>query len=269
MSSEPTPSEPPPSEFISALARGLEVIEAFSAESPEMTLSEVAAKTGISPATARRCLLTLEHLGYVRKSGRQFRLGARILSLGGAYFDSMNLAGLAQPVLEDLVSELHHSCSVTVLEGNEVTYIAHATSAGRSFPRHYVGARLPAHATSTGHVLLADLAPAARTAFLDQAPFIAYTTNTPTTASELRTILDTVRRQGYASVTDTVEYGAAAVAVPIRDPSGTVVAALNSSASAVRERDHQMILDRLDLLRQAAARIESALVRFPNIAKSA
>jgi IclR family transcriptional regulator, pca regulon regulatory protein len=256
-------SEPEPGEFIQALARGLEVIEAFSADAPSMTLSEVASRTSLSAATARRCLLTLERLGYVRQTGRQFRLSSRVLSLGSSYFASLNLAGIAQPIVQDLADRLQHACSVTVLEGNEVVYVTHAMSSGPSFRRHYVGARLPAHATSTGHVLLASLPETDRQAFLSLAPFARYTTNTPTTKRALQQILAGVLQQGYAVVRDTVEYGAAAVAVPIRAPRGTVIAALNSSASAVSERDHDMLLDRLDLLRHAAGAIEQALVRYP------
>lgn len=263
-------SNQPPREFVAALARGLDVLEAFAAEAPTMTLSEVAAKTGMSPATARRSLMTLQHLAYVQQVGRQFRLTAKVLSLGASYFESMSLAGLAQPVLHDLAGRIEHACSLTVLDGNDVVYLAHVTSsAGPSFRRHFVGARLPAHATSTGHVLLAALPHDERRAFLRQAPFTAYTSNTPTTAAALGTILDQVLAQGYAAVRDTVEYGAAAVAVPVRDGSGTVVAALNSSASAVRERDVETILDRLDLMRAAATRLEQAVRRFPGAERSA
>jgi IclR family pca regulon transcriptional regulator len=263
-------SNEPPREFVAALARGLDVLEAFAADIPAMTLSEVAARTGMSPATARRSLMTLEHRGYVHQVGRQFRLTAKVLSLGGSYFDSMSLAGLAQPILHDLAARIDHACSLTVLDGNDVVYLAHVmSSAGPSFRRHFVGARLPAHATSTGHVLLAALPAATRRAFLQQAPFTAYTSNTPTTAEALDTILDQVLAHGYAMVRDTVEYGAAAVAVPVRDGSGAVIAALNSSASAVRERDVETILDRLDLMRAAAARLEQALVRFPGAERSA
>lgn len=263
-------SNEPPREFVAALARGLDVLEAFAADAPTMSLSEVAARTGMSPATARRSLMTLEHRGYVQRLGRQFRLTAKVLSLGGSYFDSMSLAGLAQPILYDLATEIEHACSLTVLDGNDVVYLAHVmSSAGPSFRRHFVGARLPAHATSTGHVLLAALPPDERRAYLQQAPFTAYTSNTPTRATELATILDQVRAQGFATVRDTVEYGAAAVAVPVRDGTGDVIAALNSSAGAVRERDIETVLDRLDLMRAAASRLEQALIRFPGAERSA
>lgn len=263
------PHDAPP-EYVAALARGLEVLEAFTPDAPSMNLSEVAARTGTSPASARRSLITLEHLGYVQRVGRQFRLTPKVLSLGAAYFDSMSLAGLAQPILHDLAAGLTHPCSLTILDGNDVVYLAHVMSAaGPSLRRHHVGARLPAHATSTGHVLLAALAPDDRASFLAQAPFTAYTANTPTTAAELTAVLDSVAAQGFAAVSDTVEYGAAAVAVPVRDGSGTVVAALNASASGVRERDVETILDRIDVMRDAAVRLEHALIRFPGAERSA
>ena len=256
--------------FVAALARGLDVLEAFTADAPTMTLSEVAARTGMSPATARRSLITLEQLGYVQQTGRQFRLTAKVLSLGGAYFDSMSLAGLAQPILHDLARSIDHACSLTVLEGNDVVYLAHVMSAsGPSLRRHFVGARLPAHATSTGHVLLAALPADHRDAYLRQAPFTAYTANTPTTAKQLRTLLTQVAKDGYAVVRDTVEYGAAAVAVPVRDGGGTVVAAINATASAVRDRDVEAVVERLDLLQDAAARVQHALSRFPHAERTA
>jgi IclR family pca regulon transcriptional regulator len=262
--------EAPPTEFVAALARGLDVLEAFAADAPTMTLSEVAAKTAMSPATARRSLMTLAHLGYVQQVGRHFRLTTKVLSLGGTYFGAMSVAGLARPILHDLAASIDHPCSLTVLEGNDVVYLAHVmSSGGPSFRRHFVGARLPAHATSTGHVLLAALDPARRRAYLRQAPFIAYTSKTPTTAAELIAVLDRTNEQGYAVVRDTVEYGAAAVAVPVRDSAGVVVAAINSSASAVRERDVDAVLERLDVMRAAASTLERAIVRFPGSERSA
>jgi IclR family pca regulon transcriptional regulator len=156
-----------------------------------------------------------------------------------------------------------------VLDGNEVVYLAHvASDAGPLLARTFVGSRLPAHATSTGHVLLAHLSGGDRQRFLAQAPFTRYTTNTPTTIEDLTAIFAAVRRQGYAAVSDTVEYGAAAVAVPIRDRSGAVVAALNSSASSIREHDQQTLLERIDDLHAAARQLEQAVARFPSLVAS-
>lgn len=256
-------------DFVHALARGLAVIESFSADRPEMTLSQVADATGTTPATARRSLLTLQELGFVRCVDRRFSLTARVLALGGSFLDSTNLRSFVQPVLADLVDEVGHTCAVTVLEGNDVVYIAYATGDGPSFARHHVGARLPAHATSTGHVHLAALDDNERAAFLARAPFARYTTNTPVDAGELAAILVEVRAAGHAIVVDTVEYGAAAVAVPIVGPSGRVVAALNSSASSAPVDAVDQLLVRLPAMRAAAARIEAALHRFPALGRSA
>jgi IclR family pca regulon transcriptional regulator len=256
-------------EFVTALARGMRVLEVFEAEHPALTLSEVAAATDLNPATARRSLLTLERLGYVRQMGRRFELTAKVLSLGASYFASLDPAGVAHGVLHELAEELQHGCSVTVLDGNDVVYVAHVTGAGPVLARTFVGSRLPAHATSTGHVLLAHLPESDRRRYLAQAPFARYTANTPTTADELHDIFERVQQQGYAAVSDTVEYGAAAVAVAIRGRDGVVCAALNSSASSARERDQQTLLDRIDVLHAAARRLEQALVRFPTLAWSA
>lgn len=266
---EPGPRNDTSGEFVHALARGLRVIEAFSADAPEMTLSQVAAATGTSPATARRSLLTLQELGFVRCVDRRFSLTARVLALGGSYLDSVNLRSFVQPVLADLVDEVRHTCSITVLDGNDVVYIAHAAAERPVFARHYVGARLPAHATSTGHVHLAALGPGDRRAFLALAPFARYTANTPTSADELAAIFDRVAAQGFATVRDTVEYGAAAIAVPITEPHGRVIAALNSSASSVPDEGDGALLDRLGSLRAAADRIEAGLERFPTLSRSA
>ncbi len=266
---DPPDSAAPNGEFVHALARGLAVIEAFSAERPEMTLSQVAAATGTSPATARRSLLTLQHLGFVRSVDRRFSLTARVLALGGSYLDSTNLRSFVQPVLAQVADDVEHTCSITVLDGNDVVYIAHAAAERPAFARHYVGARLPAHATSTGHVLLAALDPPDRAAFLARAPFARYTANTPTTADELSAILADVADRGHAVVVDTVEYGAAAVAVPIRGPQGRVVAALNSSSSSAPDDAVDSLLARLPALRAAATRIEAGLDRFPTLSRSA
>lgn len=256
-------------DFVDALARGLRVIEAFSADRPEMTLSQVARATGASPASARRALITLEELGFVRCVERRFSLTAKVLSLGGSYLDSMNLRTFVQPVLRELTDEVQHTCSITVLDGTEVVYIAHAAAEQPAFARHYVGARLPAHATSTGHVHLASLPAAERAAFLARAPFARYTVNTPVTSDELAVALDRVASTGHAVVRDTVEYGAAAIAVPITAPDGRVVAALNSSSSSSPDDSGSALLERLPAMRAAVARIEAALDRFPTLSRSA
>jgi len=155
MPSESTRDGDNPRDFVTALARGLAVIQAFGADSPEMTLSEIARRTSMSAATARRSLITLEQLGYVRRHERRFLLGPKVLTLGASYLESMNLKELAQPHLVELVERFHDAASLTVLDNFEVVYIAHVPSDQRVRHGRWVGSRLPAHATSTGIVLLA------------------------------------------------------------------------------------------------------------------
>src|SRR5271156_2758761 len=204
-------------DFIDALARGLDVICAFSADAPEMTLTEVAARTGLSPATARRCLLTLKELGYVGLNGRRFLLRSKVLLLGGAFLDSMHLRDIADPFLQELAEAFHDSASMAVLEKKEIVYVAHAASKREPRFRVRIGWRLPANATSLGHVLLAALSPSDQASFLKQGPFTRYTARTTVDAVELQTILQSVRRDGYACVQDQLEYGSIAIAVPVHD----------------------------------------------------
>ncbi len=256
-------------EFVGGLARGLSVIECFGPDAPEMTLSEVAARTGLTPATARRALLTLEALGYVRQNRRRFVLRSKVLRLGAAYLSSMNLKDLVQPQLQALNARFGDASSLTVLEGNDVVYLAHAAMEKRERRlRQSVGSRLPAHAASTGHVLLAHLPEAARAAYLAQAPFPSFTANTPTDASVLEAAFDAARANGHTLVRDVIEYGVLALAVPIRDAAGRVFASINCSADSMRTRDDEMLVTRLPALRAAANEIGEALARFPALAHS-
>jgi IclR family pca regulon transcriptional regulator len=261
--------ERPDKEFVAGLARGLAVIEAFGADAPEPTLSEVAARTGLTPATARRALRPLESLGYVRQAGRRFVLRSRVLALGAAFLASMSLKDLVQPHLQALNARFGDAASLTVLEGNDVVYLAHAAMEKRARAlRQQAGSRLPAHAASTGHVLLAHLPAERLEAYLAQAPFPTFTARTPTTAAELRAVLAAVRDAGFAGVTDVIEYGVVAVAVPIRDADGRVFAAINCSADTVRVRLPEMVETRLPALRGAADEIGAALRRMPALAHS-
>jgi IclR family pca regulon transcriptional regulator len=255
-------------DFVAALARGLNVIEAFTAAQPEMTISELAAATQLSPATARRCLLTLEALGYVRAHGRRYLLCPKVLSLGNAYVDSMNLREVGQMFLQGLVETFHDAASLTVLSGNDVLYVAHvASTMPTRFTRH-AGARLPAHATSTGLLLLAHLDREKRQAYLAQTPLPGYTSKTPTRAAELRKIFDEIAHQGYAMAEDVLEYGTIALAAPVRGPAGQVIASVNCVGDKTRVTRAELLRTRLAPLRSAAAGIEKALVRFPALVHS-
>jgi len=256
------------SDFVDALARGLDVIQAFSADAPEMTLSEIAKRTGLSPATARRSLLTLKELGYVGMNGRNFVLRQKVLSLGAAFLDSMNLRDVADAYLQELAEIFHDAASMTVLDGMNVIYIAHVPSRREVRFRVAIGTHLPAYATSMGHVLLAELGGDAQAEFLSHAPFQAYTSRTTTKASELRAIFKAAKREGYAAVQDQLEYGSVAVAVAVRDSRGHAFAAINCSAETSRIDMKSMVATRLPKLQTAAARIGEAVARYPALLHS-
>ncbi len=155
-------------QFVQSLARGLSVIRAFDAEHVQMTLSDVSRRTGLTRATARRFLLTLVELGYVRTDGRSFELTALVLQLGYSYLAGQSLPQLAQPLLEDLSREIHESTSASILEGNEIVYFARIHTRRLMTVGITVGTRIPAYATSMGRVLLAGLGEAALDAYLSE-----------------------------------------------------------------------------------------------------
>jgi IclR family pca regulon transcriptional regulator len=221
-------------DFVQSLDRGLAVIRCFSSERPSLTLSEVAERTGLTRAAARRFLLTLQELGYVGSSGRQFSLRPRVLALGYAYLSSFSVAQIAQPHLEDLAEELHESCSVSVLDGDDIVYVARASANRIMTIALTVGTRLPPYPTSMGRILLANLPDAERESMLGRATLRKLTDHTIVDLDRLREVLATVRAQGWAAVDQELEAGVRSIAVPIRDSSGRVVAAINASAHAAR-----------------------------------
>lgn len=156
-SSSDTPSPQPGDSYVRSFARGLEVIRSFSQKAPTQTLSEVAQRTGLTRAGARRILLTLQALGYVDSDGRQFRLTPRILDLGFAYLSSMPFWSLAEPEMESLADEIGESCSAAVLEGTDVVYVLRVHTHKIMRTSLGVGSRLPAYCTALGRVLLAGL----------------------------------------------------------------------------------------------------------------
>lgn len=255
-------------DFVGALARGLQVIQAFTAERPEMTLSEVAAATEMAPATARRSLLTLQTLGFVGITGRRYLLRPKVLSLGSAFLTSMNLRQVAHPFLQDLVEEFHDSSSLAVLDGADVVYVAHAPSKERIGFRAGVGYRSPAYATSLGHVLLASLDEDRLREYLARGPFPTYTSKTYGDPAELAKALKKVRELGYATIQDQFEYGVLAVSVAVTDIHGQAVAAVNCASDTTRVNMKQLVKTRLPRLRETARQIGSALERSPSLIHS-
>jgi IclR family transcriptional regulator, pca regulon regulatory protein len=250
-------TEPRP-DFVQSLQRGLAVIRAFDADHPKLTLSELAAATGVTRAAARRFLLTLTELGYVRAEGRRFSLTAKVLELGYAYLSSLTLPEVAEPHLEALVAEVNESTSVSVLDGPDIVYVARVPVSRIMTVAISVGTRFPAYATSMGRVLLAGLPEPELEQYLSGLNPKSLTNRTVNSIETLRTELERVRAQGWALVNQELEEGLRAVAAPIRDPDGTVVAALNISAHASRTLE-SMRRDLLPPLLAAAARIEADL----------
>ena len=245
--------------FVQSLERGLAVIRAFSAERPSMTLSEVARETDLTRAAARRFLLTLADLGYVRTDGRLFSLTPRVLDLGYAYVASAGLPDVAQPHLQDLSVRVHESASASVLDGDEVLYVARSAASRIMTVSVTVGTRFPASATSMGRVLLAGRDDEELDPYLERVELPALTRFTLTDAGQLRAELERVRGQGYALVDQELEEGLRSLAMPVRDRSGEVVAAVNISAHANRTSIDQVEEDLLPELRTTAERIESDL----------
>lgn len=246
-------------QFVQSLERGLEVIRALSLPGAGRTLSEVAHDTGLTRASARRFLLTLEQLDYVRSTDRRFALTPRVLELGYAFLSSLTLPQIAQPHLRELVERVHESSSISVLDGADIVYVAREPTQRIMTVLISVGTRFPAFATSMGRVLLAGLRDDELDAFLQDAQLTALTAATITDPERLRDELLRVRRRGWALVDQELEDGLRSIAVPVRDSTGAVVAAMNISTHASRRTARQIRSDLLPALSEAAARIERDL----------
>jgi IclR family transcriptional regulator, pca regulon regulatory protein len=250
-------------EYVRSLARGLAVIASFSAGRPVMTISMVAAETGLTRATARRILHTLGQLGFVARDGDLFRLTPKVLSIGYSYLSGLELPELAHPHMEQLVAQVHESSSLAILDGQDIVYVARVPTKRIMSVTLTVGTRLPAFATSMGRVLLAELPAEELDVHLGSEPFPPLTSRTVRTRHELRELLRRVREHGYALTDQELEDGLRSVAVPIRDAHGAVEAALNIAAHAGRISKDTMLADFLPRLREAAGAIEADLTHRP------
>ncbi|WP_348815249.1 helix-turn-helix domain-containing protein [Halomonas sp. H10-59] len=241
-------------DFVTALASGLDVILAFDEAHPRMTLSEVATRTGMNRARARRFLLTLHALGYVRKDHRHFELAPRVLKLGYAFLSANNYQHLIQQVLEDITTESGESSSLGVLDGDEVTYVARSASRQRLMAITLsVGTRLPAAYTSMGRMLLAQKTDDELDAFIERTTLERFTDKTITDKAELKRAILQARQQGYAIVDQELDSGLRSLAVPAFDANGELIGAINISTNAARI-DHVTLLERYLPLLQAKAR---------------
>jgi IclR family pca regulon transcriptional regulator len=247
------------SDFVQSLDRGLAVIRAFGPDRKRLSLSEVARATGLTRAAARRFLLTLVKLGYVRSDGREFSLRPRVLELGYAYLSGLALPEVAEPYLEDLSARLHESSSISVLDGHYIVYVARVATKRIMTVAISVGTRFPAYAASMGRVLLAGLPPEELERYLTEATFEAFTERTVTDPDRLREIVAQVRSDGYSIIDQELEDGLRAIAVPIHDASGAVTAAINVSAHASRLSSDGMRTQLLPALLETAHNIEADL----------
>lgn len=256
-------------EAMGGLAKGLAVIKTFSREHSALTLSEVAAAAHMPAATARRCLLTLEELGYVTRRGRSFLLRPKVLELGAAYLESMDIEHLTKTHLEELARQTGDSAALSVLDGTDIVYVARTSVRTLVRLEAHVGSRFPAHVTSMGRVLLAGLSAEHLDQYFRTQKFVALTAQTVIDQKKVRHLIEESRRAGYAAVEDELAYGVVAVAVPVFDQTGRVVAALNSSSHSRRLSKANLVRQRLAMLRKVSEHISVELARVPGIALSA
>jgi IclR family transcriptional regulator, pca regulon regulatory protein len=242
-------------EFIEALARGLDVLRCFRPGTASMTLSEVAAATGLARPTARRILITLEQLGYVRTVERGFALTVGVLDLGMAYVGSMNLWELARPHLRELVEQTNESCSIAQLDGSDIVYVARVAVPKLVALAVTIGTRFPAPPTSLGKVLLAALPHDELDKVLAEPSRSGITPRWTPERDKIDAVLREVRAKGWAVTDQQLALGIRSVAAPIRDGAGNVVAAVNVNAHAAETTVDTLIDHHLPLLLRTAGAI--------------
>ncbi|CCB73410.1 MULTISPECIES: IclR family transcriptional regulator domain-containing protein [Streptomycetaceae] len=245
--------------FVESLARGLAVLTVFGQGHAALPLTTLAEAAGLPRATARRALITFEHLGYVAHDGRLYRPTARLLELGYPQLSGVTLPRIAQPHLAALAARVHDSASMAVLDGDDIRYVARVPTVRIMTVNITVGTRFPAYATAMGRVLLAGLPAAERAARLGGTALPALTPHTVTDPARLATVLDRAANDGFALADEELEEGLRSIAVPVRDRAGRTVAAVNVSMHASRRGPGQAREELLPPLRETAARIEADL----------
>jgi IclR family pca regulon transcriptional regulator len=252
------PTEQP--DFVTALARGLAVIRAFGAEVPRMTLAEIARRTGFARATVRRSLITLETLGYVESDGRNFALTPRVLALGHSYLSSTPLPRAAQPFLERLSETLQDSCSVSILDDDEVLVLARVAPKRLVSLANPVGSRLPAYCTGSGRALLAGLSDAALDAYLTRLVPCRFTARTLVEPGEIRRAVIEARTLGYGFCDSELENSIRSIAVPLTNVYDRKVAVLGAASYFDRVAPAEIIERFLPHMRSAAEDLRSVLI---------
>ncbi|WP_083024939.1 IclR family transcriptional regulator domain-containing protein [Vreelandella lionensis] len=258
--SQGNPLQPADRDYVSALASGLDIIMAFDNAHPRMTLSEVAERTGMNRAKARRCLLTLHALGYVYKEQRYFELAPKVLQLGYSYLASNNHRSVIQKFLERITAQCGESSSLGVLDGDEVIYLARSSAPHRLMAITLsVGTRLPAAHTSMGRVLLAQLSNQELDTYLNNLPLKRYTDKTIIDTLTLKNCIKKVRKQGYAIVDQELDSGLRSLAVPAFDANGKLLGAINISTNAIRVNISTLLKTYLPILQETASEIRTSI----------
>ncbi len=246
-------------DHVQSLERGIAVLRSFCADSPRQTVADVARATGLTRATARRLLLTLERLGYARTDGKHFELTPRVLDIGYSYLASLNLNEIVQPFLERFSEGLNESASVSVLDDTNIVYIARVPTKRIMTVAIGLGSRFPAFQTSMGRVLLADLPDEQIADIFARSDRTSLTERTVTTLDDLMATITDVRRQGWALVDQELEAGVRSMAAPIRNAAGCAIAAMNVSTHVARTELDQIHDEFLPVLVDTAAQITAAL----------
>jgi IclR family pca regulon transcriptional regulator len=248
-------------DHVNSLERGLGVMEILAAHPVGLTLTETAEKAGLTRAGARRFLLTLVATGYATQTGRLFALSPRLLSVARTWLQGTSLWAFAEPFMRQTAAALQESCSATILSGEDVGYVARAAGPRIVSLELHVGSHLPAYCTAMGRVLLSGLKPEEVAAFLSRTAPDPKTEKTLTEPKRIADAVTKARRDGYAIVDEELEIGLRSIAVPLRDRSGAIVAAINVSTQSARHSVAEMERDFLPLLKQTSARIEDFFVQ--------
>ena len=244
-------------DFVEALARGLDILASFGADHRSMSLSEVASAAGLARPTARRLLLTLEELGYVRSADGTFELTPKVMNLGMAYVSALGLWDIARPHLESLVARTGESSSMAQLDGSDIVYVARVSVPKLIALRVEIGTHFPAAQTSQGKVLLAALPADQVVTVLSQPSRSGLPPYIGRSPDQLRDELSEVRARGWALADEELAPGVRSVAVPVRDGTGAVRAAMNVTVHAAETTTQRLLHDHLPLLLTTAGQISA------------
>jgi IclR family pca regulon transcriptional regulator len=245
--------------YVQAFARGLAVIHSFGPNSPAQTLSQVAEATGLDRAGARRFLLTLENLGYVRREARLFHLTPRVLELGYSYLSTLPLRTVAEPIVRELVQEVQESSSISVLDGSDIVYVVRVPVKKIMTITLSIGSRIPAYCSAMGRVLLGGLPEKQIDQLLKESVITRHTKYTITSRREILKVVLADRAKGWSICNQELEEGICSIAVPLIDREAQVIAAMNITANLSRTTASEMVSKFLPCLKRSAQKINAAL----------